>query len=180
MTRYGEGDRAPIPKKSHHGAGHLGATNEVGQVIYKVESGGPTLGARRMMVSKIAPAMYKEKLRRLAPVPVTKLTFETTSFTWARLNAISYFQKLADQVQWAGSVQTELSQDLMAKTTAGNLLSGFARYSSKELKLLSLSSTENNLAFSLTLDLIVLTFVYVEKLRKDKERASRPRGGGGP
>ncbi|KAF8838893.1 hypothetical protein BDN67DRAFT_933052 [Paxillus ammoniavirescens] len=30
------------------------------------------------------------------------------------------------------------------------------------------------------LDLIVLTFVYVEKLRKDKERAARSNGGGGP
>ncbi|KAF9235680.1 hypothetical protein BU15DRAFT_89512 [Melanogaster broomeanus] len=30
------------------------------------------------------------------------------------------------------------------------------------------------------LDLIILTFVYVEKLRKDKERAARGNGGGGP
>jgi len=29
------------------------------------------------------------------------------------------------------------------------------------------------------LDLIVLTFIYVEKLRKDKERAARANGGGG-
>ena len=29
-------------------------------------------------------------------------------------------------------------------------------------------------------DLIVLTFVYVEKLRMDKERAARNSGGGGP
>jgi len=30
------------------------------------------------------------------------------------------------------------------------------------------------------LDLIILTFVYVEKLRMDKERASRNSSGGGP
>ncbi|TFK34265.1 hypothetical protein BDQ12DRAFT_613813, partial [Crucibulum laeve] len=29
-------------------------------------------------------------------------------------------------------------------------------------------------------DVIVVTFVYIEKLRKDRERASRSNGGGGP
>ncbi|KAF9528281.1 hypothetical protein CPB83DRAFT_767046 [Crepidotus variabilis] len=181
---------------SSHNPWKTNYCNEDGQIIYKAERGGPTFGARRIMISKIAPSKFnpqatsidefalRDEFEHLGEVEYHLIKNSRIKYGGQDQSISKFFRKSGwaffgrnriftgpDGIEYCWKLTSRVSKTPVAVFHRKRV--GFIR-GARPGSLEIMSEGEN------MIDIILVTFLYIEKLRKDKERASRSHGGGGP
>lgn len=174
-------------------------TNEHGQAIYKVETP-KAFGTRTSTISRIVPndiqnsnsEDMRDRFMFVAQVVHKPIKSSILRFRGSEFETSSYFHKEGLGVygrhrafmapngleyKWLLGAFTP---ELVAKDRAKTPIARFHRPSLGIFGKAKPASLEIFLAGEDIVETIVITFIYIEKLRRDKERSRRHSSGGGP